>query len=380
MGEPSRSLPPVWRPGDDGEAEPAAPGLAREPPVPLAEPSWPNVLATTFRLWLERRGLRRPAAPAAGPRSAWRRFGLLGLVLVIFAAGALTVALVRQASPGHPADPGGGSLQPAAAARADAADWVAGQVSRGAIVACDPVMCAALQARGFPAGNLLALGPSAADPLGSTVVVATAAVRNQFAGRLASEYAPVVLVSFGSGTARVQILVTAQDGAVAYRQELRADVRARQAGGARLLGNSAITYSAQARAALAAGQVDARLQITLAAMAHIQHLQILAFRGAGPGASPGVPLRTAELLIPAGAAGRGYLQSALALLRAQRAPLLASSMTTARLASGRTVLLVGFAAPSPFGLLPAGSPATHVQKSRHKKTQLHHKKHAEPGK
>src|ERR1700727_788180 len=266
MGEPSRSLPPVWRPGDDGVAEPAAPGLTRELPVPPAEPSWPNVLATTFRLWLERRGLRGPAAPAAGPRSAWRRFGLLGLVLVIFAAGALTVALVRQASPGHPADPGGGSLQPAAAARADAADWVAGQVSRGAIVACDPVMCAALQARGFPAGNLLALGPSAADPLGSTVVVATAAVRNQFAGRLATEYAPVVLVSFGSGTARVQILVTAQDGAAAYRQELQADVRARQAGGARLLGNSAITSSAQARAALAAGQVDARLQMTLAAM------------------------------------------------------------------------------------------------------------------
>ena len=379
MGEPSRSLPPVWRPGDDGEAEPAAPGLAREPPVPPAEPSWPNVLATTLRLWLERRGLRRPAAPAAGPRSAWRRFGLLGLVLVIFAAGALTVALVRQASLGHPADPGGGSLRAAAAARAEAAGWVIGQVSRGAIVACDPVMCSALQARGFPAGNLLPLGPSAGDPLGSTVVVATAAVRNQFAW-LASEYAPVVLVSFGSGTARVQVLVTAQDGAAAYQQELRADVRARQAGGARLLGNSGITYSAQARAALAAGQVDARLQITLAAMAHIQHLQILAFRGAGPGASPGVPLRTAELSIPAGLAGRGYLQSALALLRAQRAPLLASSMTTTRLASGRTVLLVEFAAPSPFGLLPAGSPATHVQKSRHKKTQLHHKKHARPGK
>ena len=181
MGEPSRVLPPEWRPGHDGEAEPARQEPAREPPDPEAQPSWGNVLVTTFRLWLERRGLRRPAAPAAGPRSAWRRFGLLGLVLVIFAAGALTVALVRQASPGKPADPGGGSLRAAAAARADAAGWVVGQVSRGAIVACDPVMCSALQARGFPAGNLLALGPSAGDPLGSTVVVATAAVRNQFA-------------------------------------------------------------------------------------------------------------------------------------------------------------------------------------------------------
>jgi hypothetical protein len=374
MGEPSRVLPPEWQPGNDGEAEPA-----REPPDRQAEPSWANVLVTTFRLWLERRGLRRPAGPDAGQRSAWRRFGLLGLVLVIFAAGALTVALVRQASPGNPADPGRGSLRAAAAARAGAARWVVGQVSRSAIVACDPVMCATLQARGFPAGSLLSLGPSAGDPLPSDVVVATAAVHSQFGRRLASEYAPVVMASFGSGTARVQVLATAQDGAAAYLRDLRADVRTRQAGGAALLGNSNITYSAQARAALAAGQVDTRLQITLADMAHWQHLQILAFGGAGPGASPGVPLRTAELLIPAGASGRGYLQSALALLRAQRAPYLASSMTTARLASGRTVLLVGFAAPSPFGLLPGSSPATHPKKSPHKK-QLRHKKHAGPGK
>jgi hypothetical protein len=379
MGEPSRVLPPEWRPGDDGEAEPARDEPARDPPDRQAQPSWGNVLVTTFRLWLERRGLRRPAGPDAGQRSAWRRFGLLGLVLVIFAAGALTVALVRQASPGDPADPGRGSLRAAVAARAGAAGWVVGQVSRSAIVACDPVMCAALQARGFPAGSLLSLGPSAGDPLPSDVVVATAAVRSQFGRRLASEYAPVVMASFGSGTARVQVLATAQDGAAAYLRDLRADVRARQAGGTTLLGNANITYSAQARAALAAGQVDPRLQITLAAMAHLQHVQILAFGGAGPGASPGVPLRTAELSIPAGASGRGYLQSALALLRAQRAPLLASSMTTARLASGRTVLLVGFAAPSPFGLLPASSPATHVKKSPHNK-QLRHKKHAGPGK
>jgi hypothetical protein len=361
MGEPSRGLPPDRWSGNDGDAEPAR-GL----PDPPAEPSWATVLATTSRLWLERRGLRRPVSAAAVPKSAWRRFGLLGLVLVIFAAGALTVALVRQTAKDPAADPPGGSLGAAAAVRDDAAAWVVRRVSPGAIVACDPVMCSVLQKRGFPAGSLLALGPSAGDPLGSSIVVATAALRSQFGRRLTSEYAPVAIAGFGSGTAGVQVLVTAQDGAASYLTALHADLRARRRDGTQLLGNDRIGFSAAAGAALSAGRVDSRLLITLAAMAHQQRVQVLSFGGAAPGASRGIPLSTAELAIPAGPAARGYLRSALALLRAQRAPLLASSMTATRLASGRTVLLVGFAAPSPLGLLGPSAPL-HTQNSEHPK-------------
>ena|ERR1035437_4202819 len=359
MGEPSRGLPPDRWSGNDGDAEPA-----RELPDPPAEPSWATVLATTSRLWLERRGLRRPVSADAVPRSAWRRFGLLGLVLVVFAAGALTVALIRQTATDPVAGPAGGSLNAAAAVRDDAAAWIVRRVSPGAIVACDPVMCSVLQKRGFPAGSLLALGPSAGDPLGSAIVIATAALRSQFGRRLTSEYAPVAIAGFGSGTAGVQVLVTAQDGAASYLSALRADRRARRRGGTQLLGNDRIGCSAAAGAALSAGRVDTRLLITLAAMAHQQQVQVLSFGGAAPGASRDVPLSTAELAVPA---GRGYLRSALALLRAQRAPYLASSMTTTRLASGRTVLLVGFAAPSPLGLLGPSTPALHTQNSDHAK-------------
>jgi hypothetical protein len=53
---------------------------------------------------------------------------------------------------------------------------VASQVSGGAIVACDPAMCSALLAQGVTAGNLLVLRSAASDPLGSDVVMATAAM------------------------------------------------------------------------------------------------------------------------------------------------------------------------------------------------------------
>ncbi len=60
--------------------------------------------------------------------------------------------------------------------RNEAAEWVAAQAGRPAVVSCDPVMCQALKARGLPASDLAALGPGAADLLGSAVIVATAAV------------------------------------------------------------------------------------------------------------------------------------------------------------------------------------------------------------
>jgi hypothetical protein len=58
----------------------------------------------------------------------------------------------------------------------------------------------------------------------------------------------------------------------------------------------------------------------------------------------------AELASPPGAKS-GYLQSVVTLLRAQRQPYLANSVTLARLANGQEVVRIEFAAPSPLGLL-----------------------------
>ena len=151
------------------------------------------------------------------------------------------------------------------------------------------------------------------------MVVGTAAVRGLFGRRLAGVYAPEVLASFGTETARVDVRVVAPDGSARYRQALAADLRARRAAGQQLLRDPSLAVTPSARAALAAGQVDARLLITLAALAASepagQPLRVTGFGAADPGAGPGLPVRTAQL-----AASGGTARRMLAFLRAQRSP------------------------------------------------------------
>ena len=121
--------------------------------------------------------------------------------------------------------------------------------------------------------------------------------------------------------------------------------RARRAAGLQLLADPRISGPADVRADLAAGRVDARLLITLAAMAHAEPVRIQAFGGATPGASSGTALRTAELAAPPATA-----QAMLAFVRAQRPPYLA-----ARSGLSLGVLSIEFSAPSPLGLLQSPS-------------------------
>jgi hypothetical protein len=309
-------------------------------------PSWGRVAGTTVRLWVARR------------RTWWRVLAAAVVVLVVFAAGGLTVALLRGTRPGSATGPdraasgtpGLAQVQAAAAARRQAATWVTAQVSHSAMVSCDPAMCAALEARGFPAGDLLTLGSAASDPLGSAVIVATAAVRSEFGSRLTNVYAPTVIASFGSGSARIDIRAYAAGGAAAYLTALRADQSVRQNLGRVLLHNTRISATPAARAQLAAGRVDTRLLSILATLTHQGPVNIVAFGDSGPGADPEVPLRAVELASPPGAAS-GYLSSVLALLHAQQAPYLPNDTTLARLATGLQIARIEFAAPSPPGLL-----------------------------
>lgn len=206
-------------------------------------------------------------------------------------------------------------------------------------------MCAALAQHGVPPGNLLVLGPGAGDPLGSDVVAGTAAVRGLFGSRLAGVYAPQVLASFGTGAARVDVRVVAPDGSARYRQALAADLRSRRAAGQQLLRDPSLAVTPSARAALAAGQVDARLLVTLAALAASEPagepLRVTGFGAADPGTGSGLPLRTARL-----AASGGTARRMLAFLRAQRSPYQPGYVGTAG-----SVVTVEFAAPAPLGLL-----------------------------
>jgi hypothetical protein len=173
--------------------------------------------------------LTRVAGPAARPGPSLGRRGValalaaVSVALAVEAGRALATPHLASAEAPARTIP---SVTAASATRDEAAAWVAGQVSGGAVLACDPAMCAALAQRGIPAGNLLVLGPGSGDPLGSAVVVETAAVRNIFGGRLASVYAPEVLARFGTGAARIEVRIVAPDGTASYRRALATDIRA----------------------------------------------------------------------------------------------------------------------------------------------------------
>ena len=325
-------------------------GSAGRPSRP--EPSWPTVIATTVRLWLERH-------PVPGGGVTRRRIGVLVVVLVsALAAGVVGVVIGRTATSSSAlgtsaqrlTTAGSGSsvaLRASIATRAQAAKWIAQQVASSAIVACDPAMCAALQADGLPPARLLVLGTAAADPLGSDVVVATPALRNQFGGRLASVYAPAVIASFGSGAGQIDVRAIAPSGAGAYESALAADRLARIAAGRQLLRNSHILVSSGARVALRSGDVDPRLLITLAALAAQQPLRILAFSDTSPGASS-APLRAAKLaLAHAGVRARARMQSVLSFLEAQRAPFRPLHASV----DHNNDVSFEYAAPSPLGEL-----------------------------
>jgi hypothetical protein len=323
--------------------------------TPAPAPPWHVVIATTVKLWWQRR-----ASPATESRRRTQALRIIVslLVLALVAVSATAIRLAQTHATATPrssrtAAHGGGAARPvrdtaalaaAAATRQQAAAWIASQVGRNVIVACDPAMCTALQQHDFPAANLSPVGPGAGDPLGSGIVVSTMAVRNALGARLTSVYAPAIIASFGTGQGLVQVLATAPDGAAAYAAAEQADLLTRQSAGRELLRNRNLQLSATAASQLAAGQVDSRLLITLGALTRLP-VSVVSFGDAGPGAARGVPLR--EMAIRS--TGPRYLQGLLAFLRAQRAPLLA--LTSVSHAGKTMILHVEFTAPSPTGLV-----------------------------
>jgi outer membrane biosynthesis protein TonB len=326
--EPSAEAPPVEEP-------PTAP-VAEARAVPAAEPPEPS--------------RDRPV------RRRRRILSLVAAVVVVLAAGGVAVALSRPHA-GHTGHRPVTALrvaraQPGSNASRLAAAWVAQQVARNAIVACDPLMCAALEALGVPAANLMILQATATSPLGAQVIVVTPAVRRQFGSRLDSVYAPSVIAGFGSGPDQVSVQVIAQNGPTAYLTALREDLAARKAAGAQLLANKRIQASAEARAQLEAGAVDSRLLIMLPALAAKHPIQILAFGQPAPGAGPGVPLCSADLSGSgqvAAMSDASYLSWLTSFVRAQLLPF-AGRMAVLQQA-GQPVVHVVFAQPSPLGLL-----------------------------
>ena len=298
-----------------------------------------------------------------------RRLRLIGVIAIALAAavGSLVAFAIRPAGSkgGTAAARGTVTLSPAllrqeTALRAEAAAWVAQQVSPGVIVSCDPTMCAALRGHAFPARGLLVLSPTSPEPITSAVIVATPAVRDMFGSSLSTSMAPGVLASFGSGPAEITVRVVAPRGVAAYRAALRADQAARKTNGSALLNVPRITVSAIARTQLAGGQVDSRLLLAVASLATNEPINIVQFGNIGPGVGPGIPLRFADLASNDQAAhmtSAAYLRSLRASLNSATAQFRPARIVQVVRPGGQAVLRVEFTAPSPLGVFGTqGSP------------------------
>jgi len=336
-----------------------------------AEPSWGRVLATTVDLWVSRRLGR--AASFVRPRRSGRRsekrvgrrpwtgrrwrLGFWKLLTALVAAAAVVAALQiagvfsRTASPvvrSPSAQPGGTravSARPAAVTQAEAGAWIAGQVSDNAIVGCSPAMCAALQADGVSASQLVSLGPGLGGALAADVIVTSPSVGKE----LVDKYAPGLIASFGSGASRIEVRAVARGGAAAFEAAMRSDFTARKSAGTELLQNQNIKFTASDAARLRAGEVDSRLLATLATLSSLYEFRVTSFGDAAPGAQ--LLFRDVTITSYRKGSGAADLSAALALVNEQSRPYLPAYSAIVRLQTGQSALRVEFAEPSPLGLL-----------------------------
>jgi hypothetical protein len=363
-GPSAPGVPGSFGPGRDAGPTEWGSGLL----VPVAGPSPPiappgSVAPSPPAAQQGNGAVRAPVAPSAGGKRerSGRRYRIAGLLVAVIALiAAAVVALLLSTGSGTAGNGHGGQGAPGsgAGARNLAAAWVAGQVSRTAVVACDPVMCRALAAHGVLGRVLHSLGPKATSPLPSAIIVATAQVRAQFGYRLSSAYAPAVLARFGFGPQRIEVRQTALHGAAAYRARLGADLLSRKTSGAELLHSSRIAMAPIARWDLSAGRVDSRLLIAITEMASVHPMYIINFGSVAPGADSDLPLRFADLAESGRAhdqfaGSAGYVRSMVSFLHAQRIPFRPAHVATVYLAGGTKALRVEFPAPSPLGLLGA---------------------------
>lgn len=342
--------------------------IGRTQSIALAEPQYRNAVLSRDLPRPGPRGYPRHARSLSA-RAMRQRLLLVALVLAVAAIGSAVAGprifsgAISVSRPGpRRAGPSPSPAQLAAAAsRNGAASWIRKWVAANADIACDAVMCQALLAHGIAGERLLQLDPSATDPLGADVVVATLTLRTQFGRRLARVYAPAVLASFGTGDAEIDVRVVG-DG-TNYLKALRSDVISRKMAGAALLHNPEVSAIGTAARELATGQVDSRLLTTLVALAHWGcPVSVLSFGGRGPRSTAGMPLLSADVTPLVGGPGMrltsGRSQAEMArevsrivrFLNSQITPLRPASFTPVRGAKGRMIVRVDFTAPVQFGV------------------------------
>jgi hypothetical protein len=340
-------MPPIASVLDWDETTAGSAQVRAAPPEPRAG-SGDGLIAGDLASRPHRRRLNR--------RASRRRRAAVLLSLILLVGGVVGLAFTlspRGASSQLLTGNHHAQMSPLAAettARTQAINWILHQVSPGAVVSCDEELCEDLVSNGFSPSQVSPLGPGANDPLGSTLLVATATVRDQFGPRLGL-YAPALIASFGTGKTRIDIWWIYPDGAAVYRATLPGALLARKEAGAQLLTNSNIRASATAKAQLLSGRVDPWLPDLLAILAHSHPVYIVDFASQSPGGGPASLLRWADLAttVPAShltrAAYLDWMQSFINTQRAEYQPVWVQQITPRK---GQAVLRIGYGAPSPL--------------------------------
>jgi hypothetical protein len=354
------SAPPAERPAPLPRRFPDV-GSESEPPARSARPV-PAALLPTQRKKTPTEP--PPAVPAPRPSQVTEETkrgrgcaiitGSAIAMLVLLSAGSAFL-LTRHA--------GTDKARPEASAKVSVRDraayWVATQVGRAGLISCDKAMCQALEARQVPAADLLVLRSGVADPLRSAVVVVTAAVKKMVGSRLLAADAPTAIASFGSGAAQISIRLIFRRGATAYAAALRREIADRKlAGTSFVLLDSRVARSAAIRQELRSGQVDSRLLLTLGEVASQWPVSIVAFGDRAPGASFGIPFRSADLVLTASKPGppaAGKVQQMAVFVHQLGGYFAGAHIRTVRLARGLDVVRIEFTAPGRFGLLSSSA-------------------------
>jgi hypothetical protein len=189
-------------------------------------------------------------------------------------------------------------------------------------------------------------------------VVVTAAVKKMVGSRLLAADAPAAIASFGSGAGRISIQVIFPRGAAAYATALRKEIADRKAAGSSLLLLGSVTASTVARQQLQGGQVDSRLLLTLGELASQGPLSIVSLGDRAPGASPGIPFRSADLVVTGAKADLApavQVRLMSDFVHQLGTYYAGARIRAVRIADSQDVVRIEFTAPGRFGLL--GAPA-----------------------
>ncbi|GAB1817783.1 hypothetical protein [Herbidospora sp. RD11066] len=233
----------------------------------------------------------------------------------------------------------------AAEQREKAAAWVARQVT--GIVGCDAPVCALLEARNVEPTRLLPLRGQE-DVLNADVVVVTPALKALFGDGLTPITAKEPLATIGE----IKVLQVTPQGVGTFTEALERDMRDRREAGRELVAHPRLAATPKATRHLAEGEVDARILMSLAALASSHRLYIRGFGDGGvdPGSAPfrSVEIASVDGLEPT----EGSVSGIIRFLEAQQSRFHPIEVNIDRPVDAvSTILRIRYAAPSPAGSL-----------------------------